>query len=124
MRLPLAILVVFCGVLFVAGSLATKDALKISIRDEKTLFTVTITLFDVTPDYRWLSVYGCSAEVYEHGTFCTGNYERESTQEVRHDTAQHLFPWRNIPRGTMQITAIAFDQDGKRLAAGQRTVIR
>ena len=124
MRIPLTLLAIFCGALMIAGSLADKDALKITTREERTLFTVTVTLFDITPEYRWLSVYGCSAEVYEHGTFCTGDFERESTMEVRHDVSQHLFPWRNMPRGTLQITAIAFDRDGKALASNKKTVLR
>lgn len=102
----------------------SKETLKITTREERRDFTVTITLFDITPDYRWVSVYGCSAAVYEHGTFCTGDFERESTQEVRIDQAQYPFFWRNMPRGTLQITALAFDQDGKKLAAGQKTVFR
>lgn len=124
MRIPLAFLAIFCGVLFVAGSLSNKEKLKISYREEGTRFDVMITLFSITPEYRWLSVYGCSAAIYEHGTFCTGDFERESTQEVRQEQNQYPFPWRNMPGGTLQITAVAFDQDGKPLAKGQKTVPR
>jgi hypothetical protein len=119
-----AIFAIVCGVLLIAGSMGNADRLKITTREDRTQLTVTITVFDITPEYRWLSVYGCSAAVYEHGTFCTGDYERESTQEVRQDQAQYVFPYRRIPRGTLQFTAIVFDQDGKRLAANQKTVLR
>lgn len=121
-RLLLGLLLTFCVCFAFGYTLA--EQLKISTREERTQLTVTITLFSITPEYRWLSVYACSAEVYEHGTFCTGDFERESTQEVRQDQRQYLFPWRHLPRGTLQITSIAFDREGKALAKGQRTVLR
>jgi hypothetical protein len=116
--------VIVCGVLLIAGSMAKADTVKITTREDRTQITVTVTVFDITPEYRWLSVYGCSAAVYEHGTFCTGDYERESTQEVRQDRAQYIFPYRRLPSGTLQFTAIVFDQDGTRLAANSKTVLR
>jgi hypothetical protein len=123
-RIPLTLLAIFVAVLLAAGAMKEREPLKITVREERTAFNVTVTVFTVTPESRWLSLYGCSAEVYEHGTFCTGDFERESTQEVRHDQAQYPFLWRNMPRGTLQLTAVVFDQDGKRLAANQRTVFR
>lgn len=123
MRIPLAILAMFCGVLMIAGAFTSKgDRLRITTRD--TPFTVVVTLPDVTESYRWLSVYGCSAAVYEHGTFCTGDFERESTQETRSDQQQYPFPWANRPRGTLLIIAAAFDAAGKPLARGETKVFR
>jgi hypothetical protein len=120
----LALLAILCGVLLLAGSMGKADALKISTREDRRVMTVTVTAFSITPAYRWVSLYGCTAEVQEHGTFCTGDFERESTQEVRETVNQYPFEWRNLPRGTMQFTAMVFDQDGKRLAVNQKTVLR
>ena len=118
---------IVCGVLFLYGFWAGErgDRMRISTANAPTQLTVIITLPDVTSRYRWLSVYGCSAEMTESGTFCTGDFERESTVPVDdRRTQQPPIYWRNLPGGTMQITAMAFDFDNKTLAQRTVTVFR
>ena len=117
-----ALLAIVCGLLFVLGG-SRGDRMSVRTISEPTLLTVVITLNDISEKYRWLSVYGCSADVYEHGTFCTGDFERESSQEVS-GRKQYLFAWRNLPKGTMLIRAMAFDANSKALATGQTVVFR
>lgn len=100
-----------------------RDTLRISTVTEQTVLTVSVTLNHVTDAYRWLSLYGCSAEVTENGTFCTGTFERESTIEL-FGRKQELFLWRNMPQGTLRLTAEAFDANHRVLATGQITVLR
>ena len=122
----LALFAIVCGCLFIYGFLVA-ERINISTRKEQgaTPFTVVITLPNVTESYRWVSVYGCSAETdSENITRCDGNWERESTQETRMDQRQYVFPWRGTPRTLVQVSAMAFDRDGKTLASGQTKVFR
>lgn len=116
----------FCGCLLVFGALAEPAADRLTVKaiTERRLVTVIVTLHDVRFGYRWLSVYGCSAEVGEAGTFCTGLWERESSMELSGGLKQHLIAWRDLPRGTMLVTAMAFGDDQQILARGQLTVFR
>lgn len=121
-----AIAVTLFLVSVVGMALAQRDKLKITSRDEKRDFVVTITLRDLTPEYRWLSVYVCTAELGEDHPqpFCNYFWERESGQEVRQDQVQYPFLFRNAPRGTMWVFAMAFDANKEPLARGQATVLR
>jgi hypothetical protein len=126
MRNFTAAFAIVCGVLFVYGFVAEPAADRMTLKSlsEPRLLTVVVILHDVEEHYRWLSVYGCSADMTETGTHCTGHFERESTQELTGGKRQHLITWRDLPRGTMQITAMAFDVDHKMLAQGQLVVFR
>jgi hypothetical protein len=117
---------IVCGVLFVYGFIAEPAADRMSLKsvNERRLLTIIVYLPDVGEHYRWLSVYGCSADMTETGTHCTGHFERESTQELSGGKKQHLIAWRDLPRGTMQITAMAFDVDQKMLASDRLVVFR
>jgi hypothetical protein len=115
---------IVCGVLFVYGFSGGDGRMSLKALDEKRLLTIVVVLHDIDESYRYLSVYGCSAEMGEEGTHCNGFFERESTQELYGAWKQHLVTWRDVPRGTMQITAIAFDVDRKPLSRGQLTVFR
>lgn len=122
-----ALVVILCGGLLIFGGLsesAKADRLSIKALSEKRLVTVIITLHDVTPDYRWLSVYGCSAEVTEYGTVCNYAFERQTTYELQSAKKQQLVFWRDLPRGTMTITAVAFDVNHTPLARNQTTIFR
>ena len=94
------------------------DRIKIQTRDERKLSTITITLFDVNENYRWITVYACSAERGEESpqAFCNYLWERESTMETRVDQAQYPFEKWRVPGGLILITAVAFDQFNKPLA--------
>ena len=108
----LAVIVVY-GFIFPARP----DRLKISTREERPAFTVTITAFDVTPQYRWIALHACTAARAEDmQAYCTYDWERESTQEVRLDQVQYPFVWRNVPGGLLLITAMVFDIDDRVLA--------
>jgi hypothetical protein len=122
MRRLLSACVAVLGAVFVFGFVRGdgKDRMTLKTVQDKRLLTVIVGLPDVDDRYRWLSVYGCSAHVQETGTFCTGDFERESTQEI-YGRKQYLFDWRDLPGGTMQITAMAFDVDDRALA--QQTVV-
>ena len=122
----LALFAILCGVLFVYGFLVA-ERISITTRKEQgsTPFTVVITLPSIKPEYRWISLYGCTAETdSESITRCDGNWERESTQETRVDQRQYVFPWRGTPRTLLQLSAMAFDGNGKTLASGQTRVYR
>lgn len=55
-------------------------------------------------------------------TFCSGHYERESTQELDGLRSQVYIEWRDIPYRMVLITAMAFDAEGKVLAAQSVTL--
>lgn len=118
-----ALFAIFCAVLLLLGG-AKEHRLTIRTLPEDTLLTISVTLNDVDESYRWLTVYGCSAEQSETGVFCTGDFERESTQELFWAKKQHLFTWRHLPRGTLYIISVAYDVDRKPLARGQAVVFR
>lgn len=120
-----ALVSIVCGCLLIFGGAFREriDPLGVRVLSTKTLVTVVITLKHVTDDHRWLSVHGCSAHVTEHGTFCTGDWEVESTRELE-GRKQELFDWRRVPGGTIRITAMAFDGNQKVLASGTAMVIR
>lgn len=121
----LVLLMVISGVGYVSGFITRDleiDPIKLTILKAPRTLTVSVFLRELDDRYRWLSVYGCPAEVGETGSYCTGEWERESTQEI--EDKQYLVTWRNLPRGTMRITAMAFDSDHKILAQGQTTVFR
>jgi hypothetical protein len=117
---------IVCGILFVYGFIAESatDRITLKAMTEPRLLTVVVMLHDIDEDYRWLSVYGCSADMTETGTHCTGNFERESTIELFGGWKHHFISWRDVPKGTMQITAMAFDANQKQLAVGQLVVFR
>lgn len=87
------------------------------------LLLITVTLHDVDARYRWLSVYGCAAAFGETGVRCTYLFERESSLEID-GRKHHVIAWRDLPRGSIQITVVAFDGDHRRLASGQTLVLR
>ena len=121
----IALAAILCGMLFCLGFLADRhtDRMGLSVLAEPRLVTVVVTLKDVTDAYRWLSVYGCSAEVTDTGSFCTGDFERESSLEL-HGRKQELIYWRDLPGGTLRVTAMAFDGNQQLLAKNQVTVFR
>jgi hypothetical protein len=119
--------IIALGLLFVAGFMGggdEADTITIRTMQDKRHLSAFITLNSVNDDYRWVSVYACSAAMLEHGTFCTGDFERESSFEVTRGRRSYPVEWRDLPGGTMQITAMAFDADDKVLARGQVTVFR
>lgn len=119
----LAVIAILCGVLL-ALSEGGLDKMGIKAIAEPRLVTVIITLRDADERYRWLSVYACGAEhTSENVVYCAGNWERESTHEIGAQL-QHLIHWRDLPRGTLWITGMAFDADRKLLAKGQTVVFR
>lgn len=126
MTRALAFLAILCGCLLLFGVLSAPAADRLGVRafTQPRLVTVIVTLHDARWGYRWLSVHGCAAEVGESGTFCTGLWERESTMELTGGQKQHLVDWRDLPRGTMLVTALAFGDDQRLLARGQLTVFR
>lgn len=101
-----------------------RDRMTLKAVTSKRLVTVVVYLPDITDRYRWLSVYGCSAEMQETGTFCTGYWERESTQELFGGYKQYLFDWRDLPPGTTKVTAMAFDINHAVLASDTLTILR
>jgi hypothetical protein len=120
---------VFAVVLLIFGAFsegARLGRMRIGTRqDSATLFTVTITLRDVTPEYRWLAVFLCTAEIdAENQTRCNGNWEGESGRQVYVGQSQYPVPFRNVPRGTLWVFAMAFDAEKKALARNQATVLR
>lgn len=123
-RLVCGCLIVMAAI-FVYGFIRgeASDPLKLSAVVEKRLVTVVVTLPKIDDRYRWLSVYGCSAQVTESGAYCTGVWEMESTREL-YGMKQELFPWRDVPPGTMRIDAIAFDSVHRQLASARLTVLR
>ncbi len=122
-----AFVAILCGCLLVFGGLmATNglDRMSVKALTEPRLVTVIITLRDADDRYRWLSVYACSAALTsENVVYCTGQWERESSQEIG-PQMQHLIHWRDLPRGTLWITGMAFDGNQKLLARGQTVVFR
>ena len=122
----LALFALICGCLLIfSGSLSEAEADRMTLRatNEPRLLMISVYLPDLTDAYRWLSVYGCSADVTESGTFCNYAFERESTTELA-GRKQTLIFWRDLPGGTMQITAVAFDVSSQALARGQVTIFR
>lgn len=101
------------------------DRLSLKVLTEPRLVTVVIGLPDVDERYRWLSVYGCSAAMGLDTpvAFCTGDYERESSFEVS-ERRQYLVYWRDMPRGMLLVTAMAFDGNNQALAQHTTTVFR
>jgi hypothetical protein len=121
-----ATFIIGCGVLFVYGFLMV-DSIKISTREFRdTGFDVLITLPSITPQYAWLEVYGCAAEMTNEGVVqCAGAWDRASSQATRADQRQYPFPWgRYVPRGTVLIIATAYDANMAVLARGRTVVMR
>jgi len=111
----LAACCIVMGVVFVYGFIAgSEDRLRISTREEQWTFVVTVTLPDVTAEYRWVSLHACTAERGDDDptTYCTYFWERESTQETRPDQQQYPFEWRHAPGGLLLLTAVAVDASG------------
>lgn len=124
----LAIFALLCGVLFIYGFLMA-DRIRITTRTAKPRpdFYVMITLPSVTPDYRWLKVFGCSAEMLEDaGVRCIPEgWDTSSMKETRIDQRQYEVPWGSrVPKGMLQVSAVVFDQEWKVLAQGQTVVFR
>lgn len=119
-----AVLAIVCACLLLWGGMFDgPDKLKLSTIHEPTLLTIVVTFPNVNDTYRFLSVHGCSAEVMESGTYCTGDFERESSLEL-FGHKQELLYWRHLPPGTMLVTAMAFDENQKVLASGTTVVFR
>ena len=117
---------IFCGTVFVLGFLMV-DAIKITTRDFKdTGFDVLITLPSITPEYAWVQVYGCAAEVVDDGDVeCAGFWDRKSVQQTRVDQRQYPFPWgRYVPDGKLLMVATAYDANWQVLARGRAVVMR
>ena len=125
MKRLLCAIIALLGLLFVYGLVfgESGERMRLTAVTTTRLLTVTVNLPDLDDRYRWLSVYGCSAQMLETGTYCTGDFERESTFEIL-DRSQYLVAWRDLPGGTMQITAVAFDVDDKAITQNQITVFR
>ena len=109
------------GVIFVYGFVAGDDKgrIRVVVADERRVLNVTVTLFDITDQYAWVTLYGCTAERAEETMqmYCTYFWERESTQTIRRDQNQYPFVWRQVPGGLLQLTAVAFDRHDKVLAS-------
>ena len=113
--------VIVLGVVFVYGFIAGDDKgrIRVVVADERRVLNVTVTLFDITDQYAWVTLYGCTAERAEETMqmYCTYFWERESTQTIRRDQNQYPFVWRQVPGGLLQLTAVAFDRHDKVLAS-------
>ena len=103
-----------------------RKGITLQARSQPRLVTVRITLNDVGDTYRWLGVYGCSAELSEDSPapYCNGFWERDSGFEIDGTKKFHQIEWRDLPGGTMLIIAVARDADGKQIASGQTTLFR
>lgn len=125
MKTLLAFWAIVCGALLVFGGLIASDSdrMRLTVQAKPRLVTVVIVLPDLDERYRWLSVHGCSAEIAESGAFCTGDFERESSMEIG-GRMQYLLDWRDLPSGTMQVTAMAFDSNRQVLASATAVVFR
>lgn len=113
------------AVFFVFGFIMA-ETIKITTRMERTTaFHVMVTLPRVTPEHRWVELYACGAEITDEGDVrCAGHWDRRSLQETS-DRRQYDFALgRYVPRGTLQISAVAMDANWKVLASGQTRVIR
>ena len=125
LELALAFWAIAGGALLVFGGLIGTGLDRMTLRafNEKRLLTVIVGLPDADDRYRWLSVRGCSASLSDSGAFCTGDFERESSMEI---TAwkQHLISWRDLPGGTMLITAMVFDANRRVLARDTIVIFR
>lgn len=121
----LAVLAILCGCLLVFGGAGDGlDRMTVKALAEPRLVTVIVSLKDADERYRWLSVYACGAALTsENVVYCAGQWERESTQEIGAQL-QHIVHWRDLPRGTLWITAMAFDNRQQLLARGQTVVFR
>ncbi len=120
----LALFAILCGVLLALGEADGYDRMSVKAIAEPRLVTVIVGLKEADERYRFLSVYACSAaHTSDNVVYCTGQWERESTQEIGAQT-QHLIHWRDLPRGTLWINAMAFDGNQKLLARGQTVVFR
>lgn len=120
----LAVVAIVCGCLLLFGAGDGLDRMTVKAVVEPRLVTAIVTLRDADDRYRWLSVYACGAALTSEGVaYCLGEWERESTQEIGAQR-QHLISWRDLPRGTLWITAMAFDGRQQLLARGQTTVFR
>jgi hypothetical protein len=117
MKRLLSACAIVCGVIMLYGFIAGngRDRLKIQTREDKPDFTITVSLPDLTPEYRYVSLHACTAERGEENpqAYCTYFWERESTQETRGDQFQYPFRWRSVPGGLLLVTAMAFDAEGK-----------
>lgn len=120
----LAVLVIVCGCLLALSEGEALDKMGVKVLAERRLITVIISLKDADERYRFLSVYACgAAHTSENIVYCTGNWERESSQEIG-SQKQHLIAWRDLPRGTLWVQAMAFDANRKLLARGSTVVFR
>lgn len=126
MTRALAAVAILCGALLIFGGLVTSgppDRLRLSSLVERRMVTVIVTVPHPDERYRYLSVHGCSAVIAEHGVWCSGDFERESSLAIGAER-QHLITWRDLPRGSMLITAVAFDARQAVLARGELTIFR
>lgn len=120
----LALFAILCGCLLALSEGDGLDKMTLKAIAEPRLVTVIIGLRDADERYRFLSVYACgAAHTSDNVVYCTGQWERESTQEIGAQR-QHLIHWRDLPRGTLWVTGMAFDADRKLLARGQAVVFR
>lgn len=125
MRRLLAACALVMAAIFVVGFVRgdASDPMRLSALVEKRLITVVVTMPAASDRYRWLSVYGCSAEITENGAYCSGYWEMESTREL-YGLTQEMLTWRDVPPGTMKIDAIAFDRNHTQLASARLTILR
>ena len=122
MKRLLTAIVALLGILFIYGFVFGEraDRIKVSTRDERHLSTITVTLFDVSEEYRWVTVYACSADRTDEGPArCNYFWERESGQQTSTDQKQYPFEKWRVPGGLILITAVAFDRFNKPLARTQ-----
>lgn len=123
------LLVTFCVFFAVGYTVAEKtEQIRITTRtDEKRPmeFYVTATLPPITPVYRWVEVYICTAEINDDAEVrCDFFWDVRSLKETRPDQRQYVFPYRFVPRTKLLILAQATDAQWKTLATGRKVVIR
>ena len=118
-NLLIACIIVLSVIFCVGFMLPNGDRMRVTVADERKVLNVTVTLFDITDEYSWVTLYGCTAERSEETMqmYCTYFWERESTQTIRRDQNQYPFVWRQVPGGLLQLTAVAFDRHDKVLAS-------
>lgn len=128
-RLFAGLLITFC-VFFALGYTWAEKTQKIRIStrtDASTRFYVVATLPPVTPEFRWLDVFVCAAEIDADAVArCVpGGWEAMSGKEPRADQRQYEIPLgRYVPRGPKLILAEAYDREWKVLASGRTVVLQ
>ena len=119
---------IICGILFIYGFIADagKDRMRLTKIQDRSRFTLVVSLPDIAERYYWLQVYACAAYITEEaGVACdpTGWFS-SSGHPLRHDQRQYPIPYLNLPRGTVHFTAFALDRHANPITQSQLTVLR